>query len=361
MIEEAEHEGQSPDVIVASCGGAIAALVANQIQSNEDRKELIESKVFYEFLRTNDNLDHTSLFWVLGKMVKMFWQLHIVSADTVPDTFSDVLLMADAVPERHAPESLRRPFLASGIRVVIVAGRMLFAPEDVGSDRNGRKLFQEVFFTDDETAELLKGFNSPVGESFAASSVMKETEVLPDALPVQATRASVADPLMVKAVRLKDGYYYATGAIDLYPLELAHQLADEVLMQFSSGFDSLIDGPTILITFRYDMNERLRKVTSSEATHWIDMTDEGEVASKYGFDLHANILTLSVDKMIPDDYGLYRERVARLWEFGKCRMRQALRTTVNGKAHIKHMDDRNTYPAIRQARVPVDDCETLLQ
>src|SRR3989338_3547271 len=343
MVEEAELQGKKIDVVIGTCGGAIAAAIVNAFLSNEERKVFVQSEKFYRSLQSN-KLEHTSIFWGLGRVIKNFWGL-LPFNDRVPDVFNEVLLQ---VPEHLDLPNLNKRFLPSGIRAVIVGSRMYFATEDVGSRRNGEQLFQEVFFTDEETAQLLQGFQSAVGTGFAGSSVMRETDVVLGVFPVTAARASVADPYLVRPIKLND-YYYMTGAIDLYPLEVAHQLAGEVLMPFSYGLTPFVEQPAYYNAFRYNIFERLRQVTSGYATHWIDITDQSEVADNYGFDPYPDFSASVLVSGLPDNHEEYVKMVQALWEHGKNRMREALQTEKNSKAHIRNMDNSNTYRSLREA------------
>ena len=139
-----------------------------------------------------------------------------------------------------------------------------------------------------------------------------------------------------------------SGAIDLYPLNVAQSLAYTVLMPFSSGFDT-IEGHGYYSAYRYEINDQLRHVTSKQATHWIDFSDQDEIYAQYGFNPRPNWAMLKIQSQLPDNYDEYVERVRQLWQYGRERMREALQTEQNSKAHIRKMDDGNTYPSLREA------------
>jgi predicted acylesterase/phospholipase RssA len=341
MLEEAENQGQAPDVVVGSCGGAIAATIANILSTNEERRAFLESREFYELLQSN-KLEYTSIFYGLWNVSKFVLD-RLPFNDRVPNLFDGPLL---AMPKEFVAPTLNKPFLTSGIRAVIIASRMHFSPEDVGNPRDGKKLLQEVFFTDEETAGLLRSVQSEIGTNFPESSVMQDTDVVLGVMPLVAARASVADPYYVTPIQI-DGYYYMTGAIDLYPLNVAHRLANIVLMPFSSGFDS-IERYGYHSAYRYEINEQLRRVTSKQATHWIDFSDQSEIYARYGFNPRPNWSMLEIQSRLPDNYDEYVERVRQLWQYGRERMREALQTEENSKAHIRKMDDGNTYPSLRE-------------
>jgi hypothetical protein len=189
MLEEAENQGQAPDVVIGSCGGAIAVTIANILSTNEERRAFLESREFYELLQSA-KLAYTSIFHGLWNVSKFVLD-RLPFNDRVPDLFDGPLL---AMPKEFVAPTLNKPFLTSGIRAVIIASRMHFNPEDVGTPRDGKKLLQEVFFTDEETAGLLKGLQSEIGTNFPESSVMQHTDVVLGVKPLVASRAASPIP-----------------------------------------------------------------------------------------------------------------------------------------------------------------------
>jgi patatin-like phospholipase len=343
MLEAAEEAGKAPDVVVGTCGGAIAAAIAHLIPTSAERKAFIESEEFVDRLRTI-RLKQTSLFHVIGMLYRM-WATHLPGNDRAPDLFKDTLLSA---PRDFGLEKLTGPFRGSGIRAVIVSGRLLYGPEEVGKDREERKLFQEVFFTDVATAELLRGLPSFIAASFPDSSLLPLTDVILEVTPMIAARAGVADPHYLAPISI-NGHYYMTGAIDLYPLEVGKQLAHSVMMPFSDGFDTIVEQNATFSAYRYDNNERLRRVTQDYADHWVDISDQGEIYARYGFNPRVSYKRFTLVSGLPEQHSEYVSRMRALWEYGKERMREALQTPENGKEHIRNMNSRNTFFELRRA------------
>lgn len=342
MLEAAEQAGQTPHVVIGTCGGASAAVLAHLIHSSEERKLFIESREFFDLLRSI-RLTHASVFYAIGKIYQM-WATHLYGIDRLPSLFRDTFL---SVPTNLSLNKLDDVFKDRGIRAVIVSARLLYRPDLVGEGRNGRKLFQEVFFTDGATGELLRGFPSPVGMSFPESSVLPATDVVLGVAPILAARAGIADPHYLEPVSI-DNFYYMTGAIDLYALEVGKQVAKTVFMVFPDGFDTLVQQNATFSAYRYDNNERLRQVTRDYAHRWVDISDQSEIYDRYGFNPRFKHTTLTFVSGLPEDYNEYVQRVRKLWAYGKERLHESLQTPENGKAHIRWMTRRNTSLELRR-------------
>ena len=341
MLEGLESHGERPDVIIGACGGAVAAAIATTIARSAERRAFIESEDFFRILRSA-TMEKARLASVLAKLWHLNWRRW--SGDGLPNVFTGTLVHLP--PQLPLPE-LDRPFGASGIRAVIVAARVGFQPKDVGAPRDGRKLYRQVFFTDPDTGLSLRDLESPIARLFPDSAVQVPTEVLPDQRPGVAARLSIADPFYLNPVPLDDGYYYLTGAIDLYPLETAQGLAKKIWMPFPSGFKTFPEQKAIQNTFDYDNNRRLQYVTSGFAARWIDISDVGGLYAEHGFDPRFDVWSLSVKTGVPESYEVYRRSVRAQWEYGRQRAIEALREPENGKRHIRVMDDTKTTREVR--------------
>ncbi|WP_218275857.1 hypothetical protein, partial [Pseudomonas sp. MPR-AND1A] len=73
----------------------------------------------------------------------------------------------------------------------MIAGSVLFAPENVGAAVPNRKLYRETYFTDPRTAQSLRQLTiSPIAAQFPDSQVTGETEIHADINLFDAARAS---------------------------------------------------------------------------------------------------------------------------------------------------------------------------
>ena len=145
---------------------------------------------------------------------------------------------------------------------------MLFTPHECGSSREGRKLYQEVLFTDPQTAQkippsALQHTEPNYIHSAVASNILLNTE-----MPIlRAARISISDMFYVAPVAYQDSYY-AGGAIDLVPMELAYTLSAEVIAERKQAY-SPTEEALVRAVLGFSGNERLATVASYPAL-WVD-------------------------------------------------------------------------------------------
>lgn len=313
MLKGAEDTGHSPDIIIGTCGGSIPAAIAHAIVGSDKQLEFVQSKPFYYLLRSIE----FSNFSAVGKLLSMAknfytkykWQRMI------PDIFHDYLMN---VPMSFNLLELSKSFIPSKYRTVIVASRILYNEESLGGKRaKGENLFLESIFTDAVTAKELKGFIAP-NSLYKNSSVASKVDFITDAHLDEAARASISDPFYMAPAHYK-GERYVTGAVDLYPIELAKKLADEIIFVYPSKFGIVEEG-AIYATFNFSHNKRHRQVFHQKIDYLIDGTDfpsELELEPKF------NLLAWKINSRIPQTYEEYREITKMQFEFGYKRALEA--------------------------------------
>ena len=70
-------------------------------------------------------------------------------------------------------------------------------PEDVGQKAKREEMYQEVFFTDMETANLLKDVLSSIAISFPNSATFLDTQVITNQSLGTAIKVSISDPYLI--------------------------------------------------------------------------------------------------------------------------------------------------------------------
>ena len=335
-----EDAGQKPNLVIGTCGGSIAALLANYFEDPKERKEFLLSEKLYTALK-NVKLVRPGIGYALNDVWEMIGRKYRLT-DTLPDFFSRYIL---SVPTDFSLSHMNVPFKKEGsMRAIMIAAQLNYGPEQLGQKRGKRKLMREVYFTDDETAQHLAGLESEIGGKFPDSYVDKYTRTITDAPMAFASRASISDPYYINPGKIGDTYFL-TGAVNLYPLELAQHLGDEVIMPYVAGFDSLVEQNVIASVFGFDNNKRLRNVTANEATRWVDFTDTDVVYEDAGFNPSPNFWTFDIESRIPDSYEEYRRRLEVLWSYGYERGLESLKKAPNDKSHIRIKDVDNTETA----------------
>jgi predicted acylesterase/phospholipase RssA len=333
MLEGVEEAGIKPDVLVGSCGGSVAAAIAQVFHTHQERLEFLKSKDFQDFLllpkpTATAFLPYATKF-LLG--VQYNWYL----TDKIPDVFNNYLLQ---VPFETNIKEFKNRFAEDGsIPIVFNAAKLDFGPEEVakGAKFGGRKLYHEVFFTDHRTAPLLEGYKSAIASQFPDSAIHPETQVFLDLTLETAARASMSDPHLMNPMKIGDDYYM-TGAVDLQPLEVANAVADQVIMSYDPGFDPVVTLPIMGTTFKYNYNQRVLNVNSSYAAYWIDRSDSlRELDMKVGF--MPTLINKHVAQDVPTDRDKFISRIEAQWKWGKARALEGvnLQRPLNDKSHIR--------------------------
>ncbi len=203
----------------------------------------------------------------------------------------------------------------------MVAAQLNYGPDQAGQPLSSKKISQEVFFTDELTADAIRPFTkSPIPQQFPDSLVMNEIAIRTDVTLLSAARASISDPYLVSPMKI-GSKYFITGGIDLYPIELGKDIGDEVIITDGGPYDR-IEVQAIKNTFGYDPNERRRHVLEQDIDLRIDMTDESNFDKKYGFDPALKMIWLK--NSIPTNRAEFLNKVEHQWKYGHDRAQQAL-------------------------------------
>ncbi len=348
------QNGWVPEVVVASCGGAIAAALINAIPGVEERKAFLLSEGFFNLLQSVKYRD-PKIFSNLGNLINKTIAMTDRRSNmqkgyrSPPPIFSGYLL---EVPNHFNIEPFNQSFNPLGTRIVIIGSKLNFGPQDVGKRVTHEKLYQEVFFTDTETANLLRNAISPVAISFPNSAVSLKTQVITDQSLGVASRVSITDPYLINPAQIGDTYFLG-GSIDLYPLEIGYRLGDNVAMVYPGPQDFL--GQSALgSSFGFDNNAQLRKVTGMYADHWIDFSNFESLGEHHFSVVGMNVMENKMKFNLPQDFETFKRNIQAQWEFGYARAVEALQQPLNSKHHIRGINRKNTsqrvYNEIIQAR-----------
>ena len=315
----AEDCGRRPDLLLGTCGGAIAAAVIAGLPDAPARLDWIASTPMHRFLRAIRPGVNAALPQVLGGAA---WRwITGAAAQRVPDLFDDYLFELPEVlplPQARLPDA---PALA------IVGGRLLFGPEDVGARRGARTLFEEVVFGPQRVASLLAGHAAPAADPRWSSGAIAPHLQTDTMMPVDdAVRISVADMFYFPS-HVSAGRRYTGGVIDLFPIELAQALAREVIMERKSPFNPWLALPALRAVLGLDGAARLQHVHAQQAAAWVDTRDVGRDLRAHGIgkriDWRANRIGLDV----PESHDAYVAQVRMQWDYGYRKGMAALEKT----------------------------------
>lgn len=268
MFSALEELGMAPDLLLASCGGAFAATIINAFPDHSSRKEYLKSEEYFEFVintrLTNDTRLHKIGMLTLQKL------LNNRNAPFIEDIFNRYLVEMKQDITEDFP-SLKTQF-SKEIPTIIIGSEVLFAPEEVGQIRNNRKLYRKIILTDPETAKIIDPEKITVNsDNFKNSAIETYPEIKTDFSMLQSTRISVSDMFYVQPF-LSEGKYYAGGAIDLIPAEIAKHLADEIIIEKKQSYNP-VEESFVRSVLGYSGNKRLKEVENQKPDFEIETAD----------------------------------------------------------------------------------------
>ncbi len=334
MYAAAVERGRRPDLLLASCGGSIAAAVIQALPDDRQRREWVASPAMYQFLCGLQSTPKAAIGRSFAHAVKRRLQTGL--AETIPDLFGDYFF---DIPARLP---LPAPRADSEVAVAIVGGKILYGPEDVGRPRAGRKLFAETVFGDARTAALLAGMASPLSSArWGANAIATELRT-DSAMPIgDAVRISISDMFYFRCHSHPSGHYMG-GVIDLFPIELAHRLAESVAIEMKSPFNQTLAIPALRAVLGIDGNARLRHMHGQHADVWIDTSDVDQALRGRGVQKLLSWRDNRIRLVMPGDYASYVGHVEAQWRYGHARALEALEHPErNHKRPMRHATKHN--------------------
>jgi len=232
------------------------------------------------------------------------------AAPTIPDIFDDYMFELPDIPPFPVPATTPAASLA------IIGAKILFQRSDVGTLRAERKLFREVVFCDTRAACLLDGIAFPpklgIDPDSALASGLEIDTVMPQH---EALRISIADAYYFRCHSLPHGNY-SGGLIDLFPIEIARQLAHRVVMERKAPLNSAYTLPAIRAVFGIDGNARLRNVYSEHADIWVDTSDSSRALRRMCIQKWIHWRSNRVRLDVPATLAEFVGQMDAQWEYG---------------------------------------------
>lgn len=315
MYAAAVERGRQPDLLLASCGGSIAAAVIQALPDDRQRREWVASPAMYQFLCGLQSTPKAAIGRSFAHAVKRRWQTGL--AETIPDLFGDYFFDIPASLPLPAPRPDGAPAVA------IVGGKILYRPEEVGQPRAGRKLFAETVFGGARTAALLAGMAAPLGAARWGANAIAPELLTDSVMPIgDAVRISISDMFYFRCHSHPSGHYMG-GVIDLFPIELAHRLAESVMIEMKSPFSQALAIPALRAVLGIDGNARLRHIHGQHADVWIDTSDVDRALRGRGVQKLLSWRANRIRLVMPGDYASYVGHIEAQWQYGYRRALEA--------------------------------------
>lgn len=304
--------GRAPDLLLASCGSAIAANIISSLPDDAQRKAWLSSPEMYRFWGELKSVQHAGILSTLARAAKR--KLSRRNAAQIPDLFGDYLF---EVPP-HFPQP-PMPVGQPAVAVAIVGGKLLYREQEVGQPRGRRKLFAETLFCNSRSAALLTGMTSPLSDPRWGDHAVADTLLTDVDTPIHiAARISISD-MFYFPCHPHGGEHYIGGVVDLFPLEVARRLAEEVMIEFKQSFDQMFSIPAWRAVLGLDGNQRLRYVNGQPVDIRVDTSDVtfalAQQSAQKKLDWRGNRIRL----IMPESYETYVQYMDAQWQYGYAR------------------------------------------
>ncbi|KFF08753.1 patatin-like phospholipase family protein [Chryseobacterium luteum] len=312
MFAALEEMDMKPDVLIASCGGAFAAAVINAFPDSISRKEYLKSEEYFRFVSGTVLTKHKKLSQIGLFSLKKLSEKR--NAPFIEDVFSRYLVEMPQDLSMVFP-SLKNAQFSQRIPTVIIGSEMLFDPKETGQKRNSRKLYQKVIFTDPETAGKINPEQIIIKSENVLNSAVETLPVIKtDISLLESTRISVSDMFYVEPVSLQ-GKYFAGGAVDLIPIELAKHLADEIIIEKKQPYSS-VEEAFVRAVLGFSGNERLSEIEKFPVDFRIDTTDIKKDLKGHYLKKGINWRRFEIDFSFPKTYRQFAEDMEMQWQYG---------------------------------------------
>ncbi len=333
MHAAARAAGRAPDLLLATCGGAIAAAVIGALPDDAQRKQWIGSPQMYRFWCGLRSAERGGILGAARQALMR--RLSSANAPTIPDLFDDYLF--DMPLQLPLPPGYTR---TPDVAVAIIGGKLLFSGADVGQARGARKLFAETVFCQPRTAQLLRGATSALHHPRWGQHAIAEQVLTDVTMPLEtAARISVCD-MYYLACHAAGAHHYMGGAVNLFPIEMARQLADVVMMEFKQGFDQVFAIPAWRSVLGLDGNARLRYANGQFADIRVDTSDITRALARQTIHQKLEWRRNRVALRLPEDYATFVQYMDDQWQYGYQRCIEACERADAGQLAVMRQVDR---------------------
>lgn len=311
MFAAMEDMRIAPDLIIGACGGAIATTVITSFETNQERKRYLQSEELYEFIRTTRLTKEKMLYRIGCYCLKKICTKE--NAPFIENVFDRYLVDMPQDITGQLP-SLSSTF-GLNIPSIIIGSEILFDPSDTGKTRNEKKLYRKVLFTDEVTARKINCDEIQIqSEDYTSGAIDSSIDLMIHVPMLTAMRISVSDMFYVKPVSYQDRYF-AGGAIDLTPIELAQAIATHIIFEKKSHYTNMEES-LVRAVLGFSGNKRLLDIDNSRIDHWIDTTDATQVLNGHYCKKKINWLKFQVSMTLPYSYQQFIEDMEMQWQYG---------------------------------------------
>ncbi|MFV0540171.1 MAG: patatin-like phospholipase family protein [Aestuariibaculum sp.] len=311
IYQALDQSGLKPDILIASCGGALSATLINAFSTHEQRLAYLCSDVFYHFIKQTTLTPYRKLSKIGCLAFKKKYNQK--RAPVVEDVFSRYLIDMPQDLSLYLPQ-LDIDF-SQNIPTVIVGAKMLFFPEECSQNRKDRKLYQKILLTDTETAKHINLGNIKItSDNYKNSAVHDDTLLRTDISMLDAVRISISD-MFYMAPFFNGKHYFSGGAVDLVPVELATVLSKTIFAE-KKQFYSTTEEAFVLAVLGFSGNKRLEEVSKFKIDTWIDTQDASVALNGHYCQKFINWKKMEVGIKFSKTQEQFKDDIQKQWDYG---------------------------------------------
>ncbi|MEI7489125.1 MAG: patatin-like phospholipase family protein, partial [Chryseobacterium sp.] len=236
------------------------------------------------------------------------------NAPNIEDVFHRYLVEMNQDLSKDFP-SLKNTSFSQKIPTLIIGSELKFNPIEVGQKRNNRKLYQKIIFTDSKTAKKIIPEKIIINsENLKHSAIENVPKIRTDVSLLTSTRISVSDMFYVAPASFQ-GKYFAGGAIDLIPIELAKHLAEEVIIEKKHSYTS-VEEAFVRAVLGYSGNKRLEEIEKQSPDFQIDTNNIKQKLEKHYIKKNINWRKFEIELSLPKSYQQFVKDMEMQWQYG---------------------------------------------
>lgn len=374
------EQGHRPELILATCGGSLAALLIDLAPEPQQLKALMQSREFYKVICASQprlpvastaktlglSTQYPDYFYNALKRWRLTRQPHKLNQRQVNESHDDLLAelqhlamfemgqddewleALDQLKGSAIPTSTVQDNVQNTTDIAMIASRLLPSVARRHQDANAVPLvepnsvqLQEILFAPTKLTRYPK-LNAELTcptHPYAPHRITREVYTSYDWDIRQAVRASMADMYYLQPTYIDDLGWCLGGVINLTPIELACQLGQTVFAETKSAYDKHLAAPAIQRVFGFDPNQRLNQVHShthsgvnsrsinesatqtsaqSSGIHWLPFADNGKVLAGQHVRKRINLKAGLID-LIHADYANFVKQMQAQWDYGYSR------------------------------------------
>lgn len=333
---------QQPDIILASCGGSLAAALVHIAPDPVQLKHLATSQPLHAMLQRLQPKPpiyyQSNAYYTLKRIMQNFTRTNVsIDSQTLLHELQTLALFQieheavqpwldiNQLTRSISPSSMASPALA------MIASRI--CPHTLPAQ------LQQVVFIDQKIAAVMQHNEHECAlHHYATQRIHPYIRYVSNWRLADAVRASIADMYYLPPIFIGDNTeqpdddkllgWCLGGVIDLTPIELANRLAQCVFAETKADYNRILAVPAIKRVFGFDANQRLNQVLRHQSNintvlHWLPFADNAIALKGQCIQKQLNWRAGTVNLQQPS-YPEFIVQMQQQWHYGYSRTQHYL-------------------------------------